>query len=113
MPDQDEFDARLEAELDAAIEADLQAEKAKRRAEIAARLRQKAAMAELDRINARHPIQGPGDPKVEAERRRIMAERAKADNEWMDRVNAKPADGDLRAQRAESKGGAAGFTIKG
>jgi hypothetical protein len=73
----DEFDARVEAELDAAIEADVQAEKAKKRAEIAAQLRHKAAMAHLDKVNARHPIEGPGDPKFEAERRRVMAERAR------------------------------------
>ncbi len=72
-----EFNAQVEAELNAQIEAELQVEMARKRFEIARRLRREAEMKEYDRINARHPIQGPGDPKVEAERRAAMDERAR------------------------------------
>jgi hypothetical protein len=78
---EDELNAKIESELNARIEARLQAERARERAAIAAQLRREAEMAEYDRINARHPIQGPGDPQVEAERRAAMDARAKADSE--------------------------------
>jgi hypothetical protein len=70
---EDELNARIEAELNAQIDAELQAEVARKRMEIARRQRREAASREYDRINARHPIQGPGDPKAEAARRAAMA----------------------------------------
>jgi hypothetical protein len=83
--------------------------------EIARRLRREAVSREYDRINARHPIQGPGDPKAEAERRRLMAAGAKADAEWMARVNSRPIEGSLvhQRKRAALTPGSEGFRIKG
>jgi hypothetical protein len=110
-----EFNAQVEAELQAQIEAELQAEMARKRMEIARRLRREAEMKEYDRINARHPIEGPGDPKAEAERRAAMDAGAKADKEWMDRVNSRPIDGSLVHQRSRAAlvPGDEGFRIKG
>jgi hypothetical protein len=111
-----EMSAAVEAELTAAVERELQAQMAKRRADIAARLRHEAAMAHLDRVNARRPIEGPGDPKVEAERLRIMDAAAKAANAHMDKINARPTPGavvrGLRPARAGGAGGGAGFRVK-
>jgi hypothetical protein len=112
---EDELNAAIERELDAAIEADLQAEKAKRRAEIAERLRREAAAKEYDRINARHPIQDKyaGLTREQHEERlRIMSERAAQANREMDAANAKVVDGSLKAQRAAKAGGSAGFRFK-
>jgi hypothetical protein len=107
--DDDEFDARVEAELSAV----LQAEKVKRRAEIVDRLRREESRAHYDKINARHPIESAGDPKFEAERRRVMAERARADNEQMDRANARPVEGSVMSRRrADAAGGGSGFKIR-
>jgi hypothetical protein len=108
----DDINAQVEAELQAQIERELQAELARKRMEIARRLRREAEMKEYDRINARHPIQGPGDPKVEAARRAAMDKRAAEDMAWMDRVNARPVAGSLAATRADQKGGSSGFEIK-
>jgi hypothetical protein len=65
---EDEFNAQVDAELNKQIDAELQIERQAKREEIARRLRREAVSREYDRINARHPIQGPGDPKVEAAR---------------------------------------------
>ena len=108
MPTDAEFDAMVEAEL----AADFRIAKENKRAEIAERLRREESRKHYDKINARHPIEGPGDPKFEAERRRVMAERARADNEQMDRANARVVDGNLKAQRAAKAGGSAGFKIR-
>jgi hypothetical protein len=112
---EDEFSAQVEAELNAQIDAELKAEMARKRFEIARRLRREAEMKEYDRINARHPIQGPGDPKVEAARRAAMDAGAKADKEWMDRVNSRPVEGSLLDQRSRAAltPGSEGFRIKG
>jgi hypothetical protein len=107
-----ELNARVEAELNARIDARLQAERARERAAIAAQLRREDASKEYDRINSWHPIQGPGDPVFEAKRRADMDARAKADNEHMDRVNARPVPGSLAATRADRAGGSSGFRIK-
>jgi hypothetical protein len=110
----DELNAKIEAELQAQIEAELQAEMARKRMEIARRLRREAEMKEYDRINARHPIQGPGDPKAEAARRAAMDARARADNEAMDRANSRPIDGSLVHQRSRAAltPGSEGFEIR-
>ena len=48
-----------------------------------------------------------------AMRRAIMIAGAKADNEWMDRANARPVDGGLvRGPRASMGPGGEGFKIK-
>jgi hypothetical protein len=107
----DEFAVRVEAELDAV----LQAEKVKRRAEIADRLRREEERAHYDKINARHPCEGPLaglTPEQHAERLRRMSAAAAKANREMDESNSKVVDGDLRARRAASAGGAAGFVIK-
>jgi hypothetical protein len=109
---EEELSKIVESKLEGRLAARLAADRARVREEVVAELRREAAAKEYDRINARHPIQGPGDPKVEAERRRLMDERARADAAFMDRANARPVDGDLRAQRAAHKGGRSGFTIK-
>jgi hypothetical protein len=111
MPDQNDFEAKINAE----IEAGLAAELAKKREALAYQARRKAAMADLDRINARHPIEdkyGGLTREQHAERRRVMSERTAKANAEMDAVNARPVEGDLRAQRAAHKGGRSGFTIK-
>jgi hypothetical protein len=113
----DEMSAAIERELDAKLEAELQAQMAKRRADIAARLRREAAMAHLDRVNAKHAIEGPGDPKVEAERRRVMIEGAARDNKRMDEINSRSTPGalvrgGLRPTRAGGAGGGVGFKIR-
>jgi hypothetical protein len=111
MPTDDEkFNARVEAELNAQLEAEL----VKRRVEIADRLRREESRAHYDKINARHPTQDKyaGLTREQHEARlKAMAERARADNEQMDRANARVVDGDLRAQRAAKAGGSAGFKI--
>jgi hypothetical protein len=92
----DDTDAQVERELNAQIERELQAEMAKKRAEIAARLRHKAAMAHLDRVNARHPIEGPLaglTPEQHAARQKAMIEGAKRDYAKMDAANARPVEG--------------------
>ena len=114
MTDETELNAKIERELEAQIDAELQAELARKRAEIARRLRREAVSREYDRINARHPIQGRGDPIQEAARVAAMRAGAKADAEWMARVNAKPIEGSLEHRRRASLiPGSEGFRIKG
>jgi hypothetical protein len=111
MPTDTEFDAMVEAEL----AADFRIAKENKRAEIAERLRREETKKWHDRVNARHPTEdrysGLG-PEGYARRLREMAERARADNEQMDRANARVVDGNLKAQRAAKAGGSAGFKIR-
>jgi hypothetical protein len=109
-----EFAAQVETELNAQIDRELQAEMAAKRLEIARRLRREAVSREYDRINARHPIQGKGDPVQEAERRKRMIAGAKADAEWMQRVNSRVIEGSLvhQRQRASIGPGEEGFEIR-
>jgi hypothetical protein len=109
---EEELSALVEAKLADRLAARLAADREAVRTEVIMELRREADRAHYDRINARHAIQGPGDPVVEAKRRADMDARARADNEQMDRANARVVDGSLRAQRAAAKGGGAGFTIK-
>jgi hypothetical protein len=108
------MNAKVKSELDARVEAELAAEMARKREEIAFRLRREAAAKEYDRINARHPIEGPGDPKVEAARRAAMDKRAAEDMASMDRSNARVPDGSLVHQRPRASigPGGEGFTVK-
>ena len=114
---EDEFNAQVDAELNAKIEAELQAELARKRAEIAFRLRREAASREYDRINARHPIEGPlAGLTPEQHRARLAAMNAAAakTNAEMDAANARPVSGSLLEQRsrADSAGGSAGFEVR-
>jgi hypothetical protein len=109
-----EFNAQVEAELNKQIDAELKIELAAKRQEIARRLRREAVSREYDRINARHPIQGPGDPKAEAERVAAMRAGAARDAEHMARVNSRPVEGSLEHRRRASLiPGSEGFRIKG
>jgi hypothetical protein len=105
MTDEAEFNAQVDAELNAKIEAELQAELARKRAEIAFRLRREAAAKEYDRINAKHPIEGPLaglTPEQHRARLAAMDARAKADAESMDRSNSRPVPGGLLDQRSRA-----------
>jgi hypothetical protein len=113
----EDMNAQIERELQAQVERELQAEMAKKRFEIARRLRHEAEMKEYARINARHPIEGPLaglTPEQHQARLDAMAAGVKADMESMNRSNSKPIEGSLLDQqrRADSKGGSAGFRIK-
>jgi hypothetical protein len=114
MTEAELLNARIEAELNAQIDRELQIELQAKREEIARRLRREAASREYDRINARHPIETAGDPRLEAKRRADMSARAKADMEHMDRSNARPVEGSLLDQRKRAAlvPGAEGFKFK-
>src|SRR6476660_3376199 len=106
--------AQNERELQAQIDRELEDEMHRKRVEIDARLRREAFSKEMDRINRRHPIQDALaglTPKQHQARLDAMAAGAKADKEWMDRVNSRPIEGTLLHQRsrADSAGGSAGF----
>jgi hypothetical protein len=111
MTDKAEIDALVDAEIDAVLKAKRRAE----RDEIAFQLRRKAAAAEYDRINARHPVEdkyGGLGPAGHAARLKDMDARARADMEHMDRSNSRPVPGSLAARRADSAGGSSGFEVK-
>jgi hypothetical protein len=111
MPTDAEFDAMVEAEL----AADFRIAKENKRAEIAERLRREESRKHYDRINARHPTQDKyaGLTREQHEARlKAMDERAAQANREMDAANARVVDGNLKAQRAAAKGGAAGFRFK-
>jgi hypothetical protein len=111
MPDQNDFEARINAE----VEAGLAAEVAAKREELAYQARRRATAAEYDRINARAPIEDKygGLTREQHEARlKAMSERAAKANMEMDIANRRPVEGDLRAQRAAKAGGGSGFTIK-
>jgi hypothetical protein len=108
---QDDIDNQVELEIAAGLEAD----RAKRRVELALAARRKIEAAHYAKINARHPVEGPLaglTPAQHQARLDAMAAGAKADKEWMDRVNARPVEGSLAARRADSVGGSAGFRVK-
>jgi hypothetical protein len=119
MTEDEMLNAAIEAEIDAALAAEVEARRAKMRDDIAARLRREASNRHYDRINARHPIEGPlGGLTVEqeAERQRQMDERRRLAGERMDRANSAPVAGQvarsLRPKRSDGAGGAVGFSIK-
>ena len=114
MTDETELNAEIESELNAQIDRELQVEMMRKREEIAFRLRRAAAAKEYDRINKKHPVETAGDPQVEAERRRQMDLRAKADMEHMDKSNSRPVEGSLLDQRkrAALTPGSEGFEIR-
>jgi hypothetical protein len=105
---EDELNAVVEAKLEAELAARLQADRDRVRAEVR-EIRRTAEREWYERINRRAPIEGPGDPRVEAERRRQMDLRAKADMESMNRSNSRPIEGSLLDQRSRA---GQGFRIK-
>jgi hypothetical protein len=109
---EDELNTIVESKLADRLAARLQADRERVRAEVIMELRREADREWYARINARHPIEGPGDPKLEAQRRAAMDARARADMESMDRSNARPVPGSLAATRADRAGGSSGFRIK-
>jgi hypothetical protein len=114
MTNETELSAKIESELNAQIDREIQAEMMRKREEIAFRLRRAAAAEEYNRINKKHPIETAGDPKVEAERRRQMDLRAKADMEHMDKSNSRVIEGSLLDQRKRAAlvPGSEGFEIR-
>jgi hypothetical protein len=112
---EEELSAIVESKLEARLAARLEADRQRIRAEVVDGLRRESERAWYARINARHPIEGPGDPKVEAARIAAMRAGAQRDAEWMARVNNRPIEGSLvhQRQRAALIPGSEGFKIKG
>jgi hypothetical protein len=112
---EEELSRIVEAKLADQLAARIQSDRDRVRAEVIREIRRESERAWYDRINKKHPIETAGDPKVEAERRRQMDFRAKADMESMDRANSRVVEGSLLDQRkrADSAGGSAGFEIRG
>jgi hypothetical protein len=115
----DDENAAIEREIDAQLEAELEARKAKMRADIVVRRPRQAALAHLDKINARHPSQellAGLTVAQETERQRVMDERSRITREKMDRANAAPVAGQvvrgLRPKRVDAAGGSSSFQIK-
>jgi hypothetical protein len=110
---EEELNSIVEAKLADRLAARLQADRERVKLEVVMELRRKAEREWYDRINARHPIQGPGDPKVEAARLAAMRAGAARDAEHMARVNSRPIEGSLEHRRRASIGpGGEGFAIK-
>jgi len=114
----EDMNAQIERELQAQVERELEAEMNRKRFEIARRLRREAEMREYDRINARHPIEGPLaglTPEQDAERQRVMRERAAADMAAMDEAERRGRERvrAMRQPRASLAGtGGEGFRLK-
>jgi len=99
-----ELNAQVEAELVAQVERELEAEMNRKRVEIAARLRREAEMRDYDRINARHPIEGPATRCWKPSVARTWMRGRRRINEWMDRVNSRPIEGGFARGGAASIG---------
>jgi hypothetical protein len=108
-----ELSAIVESKLADRLAARLAADREHVRQEVILELRREEDRKWYDAIEQRWRERETRERAAEPERRRVMAERARADHEWMDRVNSRSVDGDLRAQRAAAKGGSAGFRMKG
>jgi hypothetical protein len=109
-----ELNILVESKLAAALATRLQADRAQIREDVIRGIRREAERAWYDRVNARHPIQGPGDPKVEAARRAAMRAAAAKANAEMDAANARPIEGSLvhQRKRASIGAGSEGFEIR-
>jgi hypothetical protein len=108
-----EMQALVESKLEARLAARMQADRERVRQEVILELRREAEREWYEAIDQRWREREARERAAEPERRRIMAERARADNEWMDRVNARPVPGSLAATRAADRaGGKSGFSIK-
>jgi hypothetical protein len=111
----EELNRIVEAKLADRLAARKLAEEAKLREEIAAEIRREETKKWHDRVNQRHPCEGPyaGLTREQHEERlRIMSERAAQANREMDAANSKVVDGSLKAQRAAAAGGRSGFRFK-
>jgi hypothetical protein len=111
---EEELNTLVEAKLADRLAARIQADRAQVREDVIRGIRREAEREWYNRINARHPIETAGDPKVEAERRRQMDLRARADMEHMDRSNSRPVEGSLLEQRKRAAlvPGSEGFEIR-
>jgi hypothetical protein len=112
-----ELNAIVEAKLADRLAARLKADRERVRMEVVGELRREAERAHHARVNARHPIEdkyGGLGPEGHAARLKAMDARVKADNEHMDRVNARPIEGSLLDQRkrAALTPGSEGFRFK-
>jgi hypothetical protein len=84
----EELNARIDAELAKQVDAELAKQMAKKRADIAHRMRVEANMAHLNKVNARHPVQDAPSPEAVAARHRQADEGLRRDAE---RRTANPA----------------------
>jgi hypothetical protein len=113
---EEELNAIVESKLEARLAARIQAEHARLREEVIRELRREAEREHHAKINARHPSEdkyGGLGPERHAARLREMDKRARADAEWMDRVNARPVAGSVvRGTRASLTPGSEGLKIK-
>jgi hypothetical protein len=111
-----ELNEIVERKLADALAARLEADRARIRAEVVDGLRREASKAHYDKINARHPVEDKygGLTREQHEARlKAMDARAKADNEAMDRANARVVEGSLTSQRSRAApGGSEGFEIR-
>jgi hypothetical protein len=110
---EDELNAVVESKLKARVAARLQADREAVRIEVIREIRREADREWYDRVNKRHAVEGSGDPVFEAQRRKLMDERAAQSMREMDIANARPVDGAvMRGPRASLAGGGSGFTVK-
>jgi hypothetical protein len=112
---EEELNVIVESKLADRLAARIQADRERVRAEVIAELRREEDRKWYDRVNRRAPIEdkyGGLTPEQHAARLKAMAEGARRDAEWMDRVNSRPVPGSLAATRADQKGGSGGFEIK-
>jgi hypothetical protein len=119
----DDLNDKIDAELRDSIERELQADLARRRMEIARRLRREAEMKEYDRINRRHPIEdrygglGPEGARLRQEAmvaaaRKTYREMDEANQRWAEREAAeRKAEAARRAPRMQVPG-SEGFRVK-
>jgi hypothetical protein len=112
---EDELSAIVESKLADRLAARLQADRERVRAEVITELRREADREWYNRVNAKHPIETAGDPKVEAARRAAMDAAVKKDMADMDRANARVIEGSLVHQRSRAAlvPGSEGFRFKG
>src|ERR1700719_1165605 len=104
---EDELSAIVESKLADRLAARLQADRERVKLEVIMELRREADREWYNRVNAKHPIETAGDPKVEAARVAAMRAGAQRDAEWMARVNSRPVEGSLGHRRRGE-----GFAIK-
>jgi hypothetical protein len=113
---EDELNALVESKLEDRLAARLQADRERMRAEVIAELRREEDRKWYDRVNRRHPIEGPLaglTPSQHAARLKEMDARARADMEQMDRANARVPEGAaVRGARASLTPGSEGFQLK-
>jgi hypothetical protein len=112
---EEELSRIVEAKLADRLAARLKADRERVRMEVIAELRREEDRKWHERVNRKHPIEGPLaglTPAQHQARLDAMAAGVKADMESMNRSNSKPIEGSLAARRADSVGGSAGFRVK-